>query len=238
LSTIALVPARSGSSRLPHKNIRPLQEIPLLNWTIQQCVRAKIFDAICVSSDSQEYLDIASNFYPVTRILRPESLAGTESPDIGWVKHAISNLSFNPSDKLMILRPTSPFRKPETINTGMNLFMNSQSIDSLRAVKKVSEHPGKMWTLSKELIHPLFPFSIGEVPWHSNQTHALPEVYVQTASLEITTVESVNKFGSIAGERVMPQIVQGRDALDINTLDDFMYAVYLLTKNSWKEELF
>ena len=238
MSIIALIPARSGSLRLPHKNIRPLQGIPLLNWTIQQCLCTKKFDAICVSSDSQDYLDIASKFYPVSTILRPESIAGSESPDISWLKHAISTLGFHPNDKLIILRPTSPFRRPKTINTGIDLFMKSQSIDSLRAVKKVSEHPGKMWTLSKEIMQPLFPFSINAVPWHSNQTLALPEVYVQTASLEVTTVESVQKFGSIAGERIMPQIVQGRDALDINTLDDFIYAEYLLTTNSWKDELF
>lgn len=86
---------------------------------------------------------------------------------------------------LGFLRPTSPFRLPETIRRAWSEFQDQEGVDLLRAVEKCSEHPGKMWVLQGKRMSPLLPFSTMEQPWHSTPYQALPEVYVQNASLEI-----------------------------------------------------
>ena len=60
-------------------------------------------------------------------------------------------------DCFSILRPTSPFRQPETIRRAWKLFSNAEGVDSLRAVEKAKQHPGKMWVVRGERMTPLLP---------------------------------------------------------------------------------
>jgi N-acylneuraminate cytidylyltransferase len=93
--------------------------------------------------------------------------------------------------------------------------------DSLRAVRLVSEHPGKMWVLRGDVMLPLLPLSPDGPPWHSRQYAALPEVYVQNASLEIAWARVALEGGTIAGEVVIPWISDGYDGFDINKPEDW-----------------
>ena len=56
---IGLIPARSGSKRVPGKNIRPLNGKPLIAYTIEAAIESEVFDDVVVSTDSGEYADIA-----------------------------------------------------------------------------------------------------------------------------------------------------------------------------------
>ncbi|MEM1402806.1 MAG: hypothetical protein AAGG55_05700 [Pseudomonadota bacterium] len=69
---------------------------------------------------------------------------------------------------------------------------------------------------------PLLPFEINGVPWHSNQTKVLPEVYVQNASLEISLVANVRERDSISGSIVRPFFTEGFEGMDLNTEDDWI----------------
>jgi CubicO group peptidase (beta-lactamase class C family) len=75
--------------------------------------------------------------------------------------------------------------------------------DSLRAVRPVREHPGKMWRVRGDVMEPYLPQVPGEVPTHSRQTAALEPLYVQDSSLEIARTRIVAD-GEIAGRRVVP----------------------------------
>ncbi len=55
-------------------------------------------------------------------------------------------------------------------------FLNEKGIDSLRAVEKCKQHPGKMWVIRNDRMLPLLPLSPAEQPWHSSQYQSLPEV--------------------------------------------------------------
>jgi len=69
---------------------------------------------------------------------------------------------------------------------------------------------------------PLMPFSLNSVPWHSNQYVSLPEVYIQSASLEIAWSRTVLELGSIAGEVIIPFITSGVEGFDINEPEDIV----------------
>ena len=162
--------------------------------------------------------------------LRPYNISSDTSPDIEWVEW-ILNVLFSQSidpDIISILRPTSPFRTAKTISRAMDAFLSDQRQDSLRAVQKVSEHPGKMWLKHSDRILPLMPFAIDGTPWHSNQIAKLPEIFVQNASLEIAWVKTVLKTRTIAGQSVMPFFTQGFEGFDINSPEDWILAEYYL----------
>lgn len=229
-SAVAFIPARSGSKRLPHKNIRLLCGHPLIAYSICGARASGVFDAVIVSTDSETYAEIARHYGAESPFLRPAEIAGDQSPDADWVKLTIERLGAagRRFDAFSILRPTSPFRKPHTIRRAWARFLAAEGIDSLRAVERVEQHPGKMLVMRGDRLLPLLPLSPEEAPWHSQQMAALPTVYVQNASLEIAWSRVINDTGTIAGTTLLPFFTEGDEGLDLNRPKDWWYAERLI----------
>ncbi|NJD69613.1 MAG: acylneuraminate cytidylyltransferase [Candidatus Methylomirabilota bacterium] len=229
-SIVALIPARAGSQRVPHKNIRPFAGHPLIAYTITAALHSTIFSAVVVSTDSEQYADIARYYGAETPCLRPSQYAGELSPDIEWVEYTLQRLRHDGRvfDCFSILRPTSPFRHPETIRRAWQEFLKEKGVDSLRAVEKCVNHPGKMWVVRGKRMMPLLPLTPPDQPWHSSQYQSLPEVYVQNASLEIAWTRVVLEERIIAGHVVMPFFTQGYEGFDVNRPIDWRIAEELV----------
>ncbi len=246
MTAIALIPARGGSKRLPGKNIKELAGHPLLAYTIAAAKQSECFEKVLVSSDDTETLETASRF-GADCIRRPDGYSGDTSPDIEWVKHALKVAT--DFDTFSILRPTSPFRLPETINRAFREWNEANRADeftgtdgtgyqqerrytSLRAVELAGQHPGKMWTIKgRELV----PFTLQPPqPFHDSQYASLPQVWVQNASLEIAWVQTVELTGTISGPRVMAFETAGREGFDINTLPDWEMAEQMVRNGEWE----
>jgi len=227
-----LIPARSGSKRVPDKNIRPLAGHPVIAYTIAAALQSGVFAGVVVSTDSERYAEIARHYGAEVPFPRPAEFAGDRSPDIEWVDYTLQRLQAEGRayDCFSILRPTSPFRQSETIQRAWREFLAEEGVDSLRAVEKCEQHPGKMWIVRGRRMLPLLPFGPAEQPWHSSQYPSLPEVYVQNASLEIAWTRVVSAGRTIAGHVVMPFFTHGYEALDINGAKDWWYAEYLLER--------
>ena len=189
-------------------------------------MESEIFDSVVVSTDSEEIAEVALKCGAEVPFLRPPELSGDTSPDIDWVEHALMQLrdAGRQYDAFSILRPTSPFLRPETIRRAWRAFVDEPGVDSLRAVERCEQHPGKMWVLRGRRMHPLLPFGPPEQPWHSSQYPSLPEVHVQNASLEIAWSRVVFDGRTIAGDVVMPFITDELEGLDINTEQDWLMA--------------
>jgi CMP-N,N'-diacetyllegionaminic acid synthase len=229
-SAVALIPARAGSQRVPGKNVRELAGHPLIAYSIAAARLAEVFDAIVVSTDSEEVAAVAERYGAEVPSLRPEEMATSTSPDIEWVRHVIAKLSSNGRDfeVFSILRPTSPFRGPETIRRAFEqLVALGDKTDSVRAVRPCREHPGKMWVIDGELMRPLLDQPDG-VPYHSRQFASLPPVYVQDSSLEVAWARAVKADDSIAGENVAPFLTEGVEGFSIDYPDDWRLAEQLV----------
>ncbi len=231
-SIVALIPARSGSKRVPDKNIRPLAGHPLIAYTITAAIESGIFTDVIVSTDSEQYADIVKPYGAAIPFLRPAELAGDLSPDIEWVEYTLRQLQQTGRDYdcFSILRPTSPFRLPETIQRAWTEFSTQKGVDSLRAVEKCSQHPGKMWVIRGRRMTPLLPLGPAEQPWHSSQYPSLPEIYVQNASLEIAWSRVVFENRTIAGNVVMPFLTRDDEGFDVNSEYDWQLAEYMVQK--------
>lgn len=229
-SIIALIPARSGSVRVADKNVRRLGGHPLIAYTIAAARASGVFAAVLVSTDSPRYGAIARHYGAEAPFLRPPQLAGATSPDIDWVDFTLRQLrdSGRTFDCFAILRPTSPFRQAETICRAWRSFLAENGVDSLRAVEKCRQHPGKMWVLRGRRMLPLLPLTPAEQPWHSSQYASLPEVYVQNASLEIAWARVVWEDRTIAGQVLMPFLSEGYEGVDVNDPKDWWYVEHLV----------
>jgi CMP-N-acetylneuraminic acid synthetase len=245
VNAVAFIPARQGSKRVPGKNVRVLNGHPALAYTIAPALESGVFESVIVSTDSEEIAAIARHYGAEVPFLRPAAFAGDTSPDIEWLEHTLSELKRQGRtwDAFSLLRPTSPFRTAKTIRRAWARFAAQEGVDSLRAVEKCAQHPGKMWVLRGDRMFPLLPFALvppkpeggggstpgeGEQPWHSTPYQALPPVYVQNASLEIAWTRVVFERGTIAGDVVVPFVTEGYEGFDINDPMDWMIAERLL----------
>jgi CMP-N,N'-diacetyllegionaminic acid synthase len=229
-SIIALIPARSGSKRVPGKNIQHLAGHPLIAYAIAAAKQSGIFSSVVVSTDSAEYAEIAKKYGAEVPFLRPVEIAGDVALDIQWLEDTLQRLKAmgRTYDCFSILRPTSPFRLPETIQRAWQEFQAEEGIDSIRAVEKCKEHPGKMWVVRGKHMFPLLTIGPAEQPWHSTPYQALPEVYSQNASLEIAWTRVVFDERTIAGNVVIPFFTQGYEGFDVNHPYDWELAEKLV----------
>jgi CMP-N,N'-diacetyllegionaminic acid synthase len=222
-TAVALIPARAGSQRVPGKNIRPLAGHPLLAYAIAGARESGLFDAIVVSTDSDEIAAVARHYGAEVPWLRPAAMAASTSPDIEWVRFTLERLAHEGRsfDLFSILRPTSPFRRGTAIRQAWDQLLAVEGADSIRAVELCKQHPGKMWIVQGTLMRPLLPQGDG-VPLHSTQYAALPQVYVQNSSLEIAwTRVALREGGDIAGERVVAFLSDPATGFSIDYPEDW-----------------
>ena len=229
-SIVALIPARAGSKRVPDKNIHLLAGHPLIAYTISAAKQSEVFNDVIVSTDSAHYGDIARHYGAEVPFLRPAEFAGDLSPDIEWVEDSLKRLQDEGRsyDCFSILRPTSPFRLPGSIKRAWRAFLAEDGVDSLRAVEKCKQHPGKMWVVQGNRMVPLLPLTPPEQPWHSSQYQSLPEVYAQNASLEIAWSRVVFESRTIAGNVLMPFFTKDYEGFDVNSAYDWSLAAHLI----------
>jgi CMP-N,N'-diacetyllegionaminic acid synthase len=228
-SLIALIPARSGSERVPGKNIRPLAGHPLLAYAIATARRSGVADRVVCSTDSEEIADVARRYGAEVPFLRPPELATATSPDIEWISYTLETLPER-YDLFALVRATNPFRGPDALRRGLEQLLATPEAESIRAVELVKQHPGKMWVLEEggRTMRPLLDQSHLEVAWHAGQYQALPPVYSQNSALEIAWTRVVFETGTREGRVVAPFLTRGYEGFNIDDEDDWERAERLI----------
>ena len=230
-SVIALIPARSGSERVPHKNVRPLAGHPLIAYAIATARQAGIFDRVVLSTDSEEIAEIARWYGAEVPFLRPAEYATSISPDIEWIAYTLEQLPER-YDLFAIVRATNPFRGPDALRRGLEQLLATPEADSIRAVERVKQHPGKTWVLEGSTMRPLLDQSHLEVAWHAGQYQALPHVYVQNSALEIAWTRVVTEHGTREGEVLAPFLTQSLEGFNVDDEEDWERAERLVASGA------
>jgi N-acylneuraminate cytidylyltransferase len=226
---VAFVPARSGSERVPHKNVRPLAGHPLLAYAIETALQSRVFEQVVVSTDSDEIAEIARWYGAEVPFLRPAEYATSISPDIEWLAYTLEQLDTR-YDLFALVRATNPFRGPDVVRRGFEQLLATPEADSLRAVEPVKQHPGKMWVLGDDgrTMSPLLDQSHLEVAWHAGQYPALPEIYVQNSALEIAWTRVVIELGTREGRVLAPFLTDGLEGFNVDDEEDWARAERLV----------
>ena len=82
---VAFIPARSGSKRVPNKNIRTLSGHPMLAYTIRAAIDSGVFDAVICATDSELYADVARHYGAEVPFLRSAEISSDKSRILsGW----------------------------------------------------------------------------------------------------------------------------------------------------------
>ncbi|MGB3727493.1 MAG: pseudaminic acid cytidylyltransferase [Glaciecola sp.] len=124
---LALIPARAGSKRIKHKNIRDFCGKPLIAYTIETAIASKLFDDIVVSTDSEEIADIAVSLGATVPFLRPAELADDYATTRDVIDHAITALQEQGKhyEYCCCIYATSPLLKPRYLTQSLDALQNA-----------------------------------------------------------------------------------------------------------------
>lgn len=229
---LALIPARSGSKRVKNKNIRPLAGKSLIAYTIEAAKKSQLINRIIVSTDSKEIAKIAQKHGAEVPFLRPAEISQDDSTEYQYYSHALNWLKENEwyePDLIVNLYPTSPLRKPETIDKAIKRLLAHPEADSLRSVKKATQHPYKMWRIVGEYLEPLTPSKNNNL--HTFSIQLFPEIYIQNSSIYIIKTKSFYQYRATIGNVILSFEMDEEESLDVNTELDFQVAEKLLQEH-------
>lgn len=219
-----IIPARSGSKGLKDKNIFMFKGKPLIMHTFDYLIEENhTYDQIIISTDSTYYMNLLKEYGVPEKcfLLRPTCIAEDNVVDYPVVLNAWAFMESKRNQLykyIALLRPTSPFRPKGLIYDGLNILKKDSSISSVRAMRKVSEHPFRVWKkIDDTYVEPLIndKFEPGNIP-----RQLLEEKYMfQSGELEIFTRETLQS-GSISGSRVAFLEMKEINP-DIDSVNDF-----------------
>ncbi len=230
---IAIIPARGGSKSIPRKNIRYLNGIPLLAYSIAAAQQSKLVDRFIVSTDDEVIADLAREWGAEVPFLRPKELAEDLTTDFPVIEHAVRWLEISEdyrSDIVVQLRPTSPLRPPGLVDEAVRSLLANPEADSVRAVAPAGENPYKMWCIEEEVLQPLLHSNFHEA--YNMPRQALPVTFWQTGHVEAIRFQTIMRKQSLTGDIILPCVVPHDYAVDLDNLQQWSFAEYLLLEGN------
>ena len=228
---IAIIPARSGSKGVPGKNIKLLGGIPLFAFSIIAAKMMPSVSRVIVSTDSEEYAQIAKDYGAEVPFLRPNEISGDKSTDFDLFLHALNWFKENEDlipDFLLHLRPTTPLRDPKIMDAAVKLFLeNNEKASSLRSGHIAPESPYK-WFLKDQdnyfvgLRDDLTPEKVN-LPRQS-----FPSVYVPDGYIDILKSSVIFNTGTLHGDKML--VFESPFCVEVDTKDDFEYLEFQIQK--------
>lgn len=224
MKNIAIIPARSGSKGLKNKNIKLLNGQPLLKYSIDAAISSKIFDEIMVSTDSSHYAEIAKKCGASVPFLR--SAKNSEDKSSSWdvVIEVLNYYERNGQsfDTFCLLQPTSPLRKAEDIVAAYKLFIEKQA-KAVVTVCEVDHSPLWCNVLDEDCsLENFLPES------SRGQRQNFKQYYRINGAIYIANVKQFLEDNDLYVKNCYAYIMDKKRSVDIDTLDDFEYAEYLL----------
>lgn len=219
LKIVVIIPARSGSKSLPKKNILPLNGKPMLCYSVYYGLSNNAVDKVVVSTDSEEFAEVARGCGADVPFIRPAELAEDNTRDYPVMRHAMDYFESigEVYDVYILLRPTSPLRPEGLIEKAINIMTKNPTATSVRTVAKIKEHPYRAWNIKENGSMSGFVAGIEE-PYNIPRQE-LPEIYFQTGDLEAMRRETL-LCGSVSGDNIFPLIIDYEDMVDIDHKDD------------------
>lgn len=203
LRVLGVIPARGGSKSIPNKNVADLNGKPLIAYAIDGAKNSHFLDDFIVSTDSEEIASIARAYGANVPFIRPANLSTDDADSLGVMLHALQFMEDQrgePYDAVVMLQPTTPFRKASWIDEALRR-LNESNLDSIVSVVDVgANHPYRMYSLDQD--NELVPFvdGVGD-PMMPRQK--LPPVYIRSGDIYVTRrsclVEQMSLIGAESG---------------------------------------
>lgn len=221
MKILAIIPARGGSKRIPKKNVKKLAGKPLIHYSIDAAKKSRLIDRIVVSTDNKLIAKIAINS-GVEVIKRPPELATDKSPTEPTLAHVVDELEklgYKP-DLVVLLQPTSPFRKVEHIEEGIKLARNEHA-DLVVSLQKVKKPPTWMFEMKSGGAVKKF------IELSTVNSNEYLNLHVLNGAIYVIKTEFLLSKQDIYSGRTYGFVMDNKSSLDIDDHEDFKLAKVL-----------
>jgi CMP-N,N'-diacetyllegionaminic acid synthase len=223
MRTLALIPARGGSTRVPDKNLAVLEGRTLVRRALDTAIGAGCFSAVALSSDSDAILAEAAGL-DVTPIKRPPDLATATARAYDVVVHALRELdpAGDAFDAVAVVQCTSPFTLPADLRGAVELLERSGA-DSVVSVARIDAaiHPLKLKILDGDRLRPYLEDD------QLTPSHELPPLWARNGSVYASR-RPVLETGELVGGDIRGFEMPAERSFDIDTPRDLALARLLL----------
>ncbi|MBN2414771.1 acylneuraminate cytidylyltransferase family protein [bacterium] len=229
---LAIIPARSGSKRVPGKNIRELGGRPLIAYTIAAAEKAGLVERVIVSTDSERIAALARDLGAEAPFIRPAELAGDGVPDRPVLAHVLDWLDHQGErapEGIVLLRPTTPFKTGAIIDAAIRLFRETGA-DAVRTVTRAEgvHHPYWMFRRGEE--SRALPLIEGISTDDYFQRQLLPPVYHLNGVTDVIRTAVIRSGGPLYGRDLRMLEVAPLNAVDIDTELDLQLCELILQR--------
>ena len=216
MNILAIIPARSGSKGIPNKNIRMVNGLPLISYSINNALKSKYISNVIVSTDSEE-VDMISRHMGASVHIRNKNLCADDITLDSVIFDAINAVSNIDIDYIVTLQPTSPTLQVGTLDKAIEYAINNNFDTVISVVNK----PHLSWKNENGLI----------IPNYKNRLNRqyMPPCYVETGAFVISKKEVVTKNSRI-GEKVGIYELKDSESIDIDSFDDLIVAAHYLKR--------
>lgn len=224
MKSLFIIPARGGSKGIPYKNIKPLADKPLIDYTIDVARSFVSDEDICVSTDNLDIIKVVEAYGLKVPFVRPPELATDKAGTYGVLLHALNfyeNLGKN-FDNIILLQNTSPFRKAEHVKEALELY--TSEIDMIVSVKETSSNP--YYNCFEEDANGYLRISKGDGTFVRRQD--IPTTYEYNGAIYIINPESLKHQTLGEFHKRVKYVMDEISSVDLDTMLDWQYAEFLI----------
>ena len=221
---LAILPARKGSKGIHNKNTKILNGKPLIAWTLESLIQSKKVSEILVTTNDDKVVDICNHYKINVPFKRPNYLCTDKALAINVYKHAINFINKKRSNKIkefIVTLPTSPLRTSKHIDDAIRLYKKAKA-DSLISCKKLDFPSDWIFNIKKNY------YIIKNKRSKNSNRQDLEFQFIPNGAIYILKFDILKKLKSYYTEKTVAFIMERNESVDIDDIDDFNYASYLM----------
>jgi CMP-N,N'-diacetyllegionaminic acid synthase len=234
MRVLGVVTARGGSKGIPRKNIVSLLGKPLLAYTAEAALSAKLLTSTVLSTEDEEIARVGRDWGLAVPFLRPSELAQEDTPTIPVIQDIVRKLEAKGEDydAVLVLQPTNPLRLAEDIDGAIELLEASGADSVISFVDVGEKHPARMKFVSAagRVSNP--PFA---EEFEGQRRQDLPKIYLREGSIYLTRRAILMEHNSVQGRDCRAWIIPQERYCNIDTPFDLFMAEQMLKYRVWEK---
>jgi pseudaminic acid cytidylyltransferase len=219
---IAVIPARGGSKRIPHKNRKLFHGKPIIAYSIECAESSGLFDKIHISTEDKEIYNIASNFGYKPDFMRPQDLADDNTPIMKVLKYTLEKYESLGMffEEIMLIMACAPLIRPEDLQSAVQLYQSNPNASGIVGVSKFPAPINRSYRLSSQSkLEAEFPEKMKE------RSQDLPDHYFDAGQFSLFSVLTVKKSAGAGDyQNLIGFIIPPERAIDIDKDEDWSFA--------------
>ncbi len=224
MKIVAFILARGGSKRIPLKNIKKLDNKPLIYYPIALAKKIKEIDRVIVSTDHPEISKVATELGAEVPFQRPADISEDVASEL-VTEHALRYLveeeNYEP-DFVITLTPATPFTQPSDLKKGIELLIQNPEWDSVTSVRKATEFP--QWIVDMAADHSCKTILGNVLDGEYNVSQNLKQFYYPMGAFFINRADRFLKNPSLYGKTWGAIELSSEKNIDIDTPEEYEMA--------------